>query len=152
GAARRDAGLIPLYVGSIKPNVGHTGGCSGLAGVFKALLCLEKGMLVPTYGVENINPSLTFAEWNLALPPHTMRWPSPGQRHVTVNSFGFGGANAHVILDDAYHYLTERGLVGNHNTTVHDDEGSESGISMGPATPSNGSIEYHDAKKLFVFS
>ncbi|PGH17660.1 hypothetical protein AJ79_01022 [Helicocarpus griseus UAMH5409] len=150
GASRVAAGLGPLYIGSIKPNVGHTEGCSGLAGVFKALVCLEKGMLVPTYGVKEINPKLKLAEWNLALPTHTMRWPTRGQRRISVNSFGFGGANAHVILDDAYHYLTNRGIVGNHTTTIHEDDGgSESGISVGPDTPFE---DVQSNKRLFVFS
>ncbi|KAL8903861.1 MAG: hypothetical protein Q9207_003659 [Kuettlingeria erythrocarpa] len=151
GASRSAAGLGPLYVGSIKPNVGHTEGCSGLAGVFKALVCLEKGMLVPTYGVERLNPKLKLADWNLALPPNPMKWPARGQRRASINSFGFGGANAHAIIDDAYHYLSERGLVGNHNTTVHeDDDGSDSGISTGSGTPEP--VDNQDSASLFVFS
>ncbi|KAK4224175.1 putative polyketide synthase [Podospora fimiseda] len=141
GAARTEAGLEPMYIGSIKPTVGHTEGCSGLAGVFKAIACLEHGMLVPTYGVGTINPKLKLQEWNLALPQEPTHWPSTGQRRISVNSFGFGGANAHAILDDAYHYLADRGLVGNHNTTVHEhdngsDDSTDSGVSsMGPGTP-----------------
>ncbi|KAL2755347.1 hypothetical protein ACRALDRAFT_1033350 [Sodiomyces alcalophilus JCM 7366] len=151
GAARTEAGLGPLYIGSIKPNVGHTEGCSGLAGIFKAVACLENGKLVPTYDVENINPKLKLDEWNLALPPETMRWPTRGQRRISVNSFGFGGANAHAILDDAYHYLSSRGLVGNHSTTAQEGDGdSEPGIGTGPAT----SISETEisTKRLFVFS
>jgi acyl transferase domain-containing protein len=45
-----------------------------------------------------------------------MPWPSEGQRRASVNSFGVGGANAHVILDDALHYLKAQGLKGIHNT------------------------------------
>ncbi|KAK2739800.1 Type I Iterative PKS [Onygenales sp. PD_40] len=151
GASRAAAGLGPLYIGSIKPNVGHTEGCSGLAGIFKAILCLEKGMLVPTYGVEELNPKLTLADWNLALPEHTMKWPSRRQRRISVNSFGFGGANAHAILDDAYHYLANRGIIGNHSTVVHEDDGnSESGISVGPGTPLNHDLP--NRKRLFLFS
>jgi acyl transferase domain-containing protein/NADPH:quinone reductase-like Zn-dependent oxidoreductase/NADP-dependent 3-hydroxy acid dehydrogenase YdfG len=146
GASRKAAGLGPLYVGSVKPTVGHTEGCSGLAGVFKAVVCLEKGMLVPTYGVERINPQLKLEEWNLELPKEVMEWPSSGQRRVSVNSFGFGGANAHVILDDAHHYLARRGLVGNHSTTVLRDD--DSAISIGSRTPPRD----NDAKQLFVFS
>ncbi|PSN59370.1 lovastatin nonaketide synthase [Corynespora cassiicola Philippines] len=153
GASRADANLGPLYVGSIKPTVGHTEGCSGLAGVFKAITCLERGMLVPTYGVGRLNPRLTLAEWNIALPSETMRWPEKGQRRISVNSFGFGGANAHVILDDAYHYLADRGLVGNHSTTLNetdDEAASDSGVSsMGSVTPSDEGIL---TKQLFVFS
>ena len=120
GAARRQAGKTPLYVGSIKPTVGHTEGCAGLAGVFKSILLLEKGMIVPTYGVERVNPKLKLGEWNLALPQQVVRWPTPGTRRISLNSFGFGGANSHIILDDAYHYLQERGLAGKHNTVVYD--------------------------------
>ncbi|KAK4160402.1 putative polyketide synthase [Cladorrhinum sp. PSN259] len=140
GAARTEAGLGPLYIGSIKPSVGHTEGCSGLAGIFKAIACLEHGMLVPTYGVGTVSPKLKLREWNLTLPQEPTRWPTPGQRRISVNSFGFGGANAHAILDDAYHYLTERSLVGNHNTTVFEndlmDGDTDSGVSSaGPGTP-----------------
>ncbi|KAF2839930.1 ketoacyl-synt-domain-containing protein [Patellaria atrata CBS 101060] len=150
GASRSAAGMGPLYVGSIKPSVGHTEGCSGLAGVFKALVCLEKGMLVPTYGVERINPKLKLSEWNIALPPTRMKWPTKGQRRVSINSFGFGGANAHAILDDAYHYLAERSLEGNHNTIVDEDDGSDSGVSVGPGTPMPECTQ--NSKRLFVFS
>ncbi|KAI0448681.1 lovastatin nonaketide synthase [Xylaria acuta] len=147
GAARRTAGKTPLYIGSIKPTVGHTEGCAGLAGVFKSILLLEKGMLVPTYGVARVNPKLKLSEWHLALPQDVIRWPSPGKRRVSVNSFGFGGANAHIILDDAYHYLQERGLAGNHNTVIHNSD-SDSGL---PATPVN-EFAHDSPKQLFLFS
>ena len=45
-------------------------------------------------------------------------WPTDGLRRASVNSFGFGGANAHVVLDDAYNYLRLRNLHGNHRTKV----------------------------------
>ncbi|EGX95949.1 Beta-ketoacyl synthase [Cordyceps militaris CM01] len=102
----------PVYVGSIKPTVGHTEGCAGLVGVFKAMLSLERGVLLPTAEVRTVNPRLRLADWNIALPPATMPWPAGAPRRVSVNSFGFGGANAHVILDGASAYLRERGLPG----------------------------------------
>lgn len=46
-----------------------------------------------------------------------MAWPASGLRRVSVNSFGFGGSNTHVVLDDAYHYLKDRRLSGNHCTS-----------------------------------
>ncbi|KAK0375860.1 PKSN polyketide synthase for alternapyrone biosynthesis protein [Colletotrichum limetticola] len=137
----------PLYVGSIKANVGHTEGCSGLAGVLKSVLCLEKGILVPTAGIEKVNPNLKLSEWKLALPLENMAWPSQGQRRISVNSFGFGGANAHVILDDAQNYLRNRGLQGNHTTTVSEDDSSESGISVGSDSP-----RQENVKRLFPLS
>ncbi|KAI6502246.1 Type I Iterative PKS [Pyricularia oryzae] len=133
GACRGPSDL-PLYVGSIKGNVAHTEGCSGLAGVLKAVMCLENGVMVPTVGVQKVNPKLKLDEWRLALVPETMPWPTPGQRRVSVNSFGFGGANAHAILDDAYHYLLDRGIKGNHCTVAFpqaDYSASDSGVSLG---------------------
>jgi len=123
-------------------------------------------MLVPTYGVENINPKLTLAEWNLTLPEQTMVWPGASNktRRISVNSFGFGGANAHVIMDDAYHYLLERGLEGNHSTVITpqahpqitelaDDSSSESGISVTtPPTLGDSQVISQRKKKLFVLS
>lgn len=146
GAARLQAGKPALQIGSIKPSVGHTEGCAGLAGVFKSILLLEKGMLVPTYGVRQTNPALKFSDWHLTLPESVTSWPTAGLRRISVNSFGFGGANAHVILDDAYHYFQERGLVGRHNTSLNQsDSGScfENSKSLEACKTSN---------KLFVFS
>ena len=142
--AQRGPSNDPLYIGSIKANVGHTEGCSGLAGVFKALLCLEQGTLVPTAGFEKLNPKLKLSDWRLALPLENMKWPRPELRRVSVNSFGFGGTNGHVIMDDAYHYLKERGLSGKHSTVIH-SEGNSSVVG----TPSSVSEKRN---KLFVFS
>lgn len=81
-------------MGSIKTNIGHTEGCSGLAGIIKTVLCLEKGVLPPNAGFENLNPKLQLAEWKIALPLTAMPWPRTGLRRASVNSFGYGGANA----------------------------------------------------------
>lgn len=153
----REAGQTPLYVGSIKSNIGHTEGCSGLAGVIKSVLCLEKGMLVPNAGFENLNPKLRLKDWNLALPMTTMAWPTSGLRRISVNSFGYGGSNAHIILDDAYHYLKSHHLIGNHSTVGDDDFGSDSGISMsGSSTPPSheeaDEVPISDNNKLIVLS
>jgi acyl transferase domain-containing protein len=50
-------------------------------------------------------------------PIAALTWPTPGLRRASVNSFGFGGANTHVVLDDAYNYLRLRNLQGRHVTT-----------------------------------
>lgn len=52
------------------------------------------------------------------VPADSIAWPSSGLRRVSVNSFGFGGSNTHVVLDDALHYLKSRGIVGNHSTVA----------------------------------
>jgi acyl transferase domain-containing protein/NADPH:quinone reductase-like Zn-dependent oxidoreductase len=89
---------------------------AGLAGVIKATLSLENAVLPGLVGFEKLNPKLLLQDWKLALPLETMPWPVKGLRRASVNSFGFGGANAHVILDDVYHYLESHGLRGRHRT------------------------------------
>ncbi|KAJ5247638.1 hypothetical protein N7468_002621 [Penicillium chermesinum] len=84
---RDDTQEPPLYVGSIKTIIGHTEGTAGLAAVLKASLALQHG--IPFYG-------------NLRILDEAQKWPerSPrAPRRASVNSFGFGGANAHAILE-----------------------------------------------------
>ncbi|PHH70644.1 hypothetical protein CDD80_5875 [Ophiocordyceps camponoti-rufipedis] len=109
----------PLYVGSVKANVGHLEGASGLVGVVKAILVLEKGIVPPNALFETMNPEIDAEFYNLEVPTKSIAWPTSGLRRVSVNSFGFGGANSHVILDDALHYLSSRALVGFHHTSPH---------------------------------
>ncbi|KAJ0311094.1 hypothetical protein COL516b_001797 [Colletotrichum fioriniae] len=130
GPSRRGT-QTPLYVGSVKTNIGHTEGSAGLAGVVKAVLAVEKGYIPANAGFETLNPKLRLDEWGLALPLETMPWPVSGLRRASINSFGFGGANAHVILDDAHHYLESRNLVGKHQTAVSVDGGTSASSESG---------------------
>jgi len=54
----------------------------------------------------------------MQIPTELLPWPTDGVRRASVNSFGYGGTNAHCIIDDAYHYLGQRGLQGAHNTVI----------------------------------
>ncbi|KAI8964847.1 hypothetical protein F5Y11DRAFT_57289 [Daldinia sp. FL1419] len=107
----------PLYVGSVKATVGHLEGASGLAGIVKSILILEKGVIPPNPLFEKMNPAIDANFYHTAVPTQMIVWPDAGLRRISVNSFGFGGANTHVILDDALHYLQQHNLVGNHHTT-----------------------------------
>ncbi|KAI1459907.1 hypothetical protein F4805DRAFT_35615 [Annulohypoxylon moriforme] len=107
----------PLYVGSVKANIGHLEGSSGLAGVLKSVLMLEKGIIPGNANFEKINPKIDVDFYHTKVPSENVSWPCEGLRRISVNSFGFGGTNVHVILDDAFHYLRERRLIGNHCTS-----------------------------------
>lgn len=92
----------PLYVGSIKTIVGHTEGTAGLAGIIKASLALQNKTIPPNMLFDNLNPNIERFYGNLQITTAAIPWPdvAPGQpRRASVNSFGFGGANAHVILE-----------------------------------------------------
>jgi acyl transferase domain-containing protein len=80
----------PIYVGSVKTNIGHLEGCAGLAGLIKATLVLERGLIPPLAGFEKANPRLRLKEWKIALPEKLTAWPTSGLRRVSVNSFGYG--------------------------------------------------------------
>ncbi|PLB39701.1 type I polyketide synthase [Aspergillus candidus] len=145
----------PLVVGSVKTNIGHTEGAAGLAGVIKAVLAVEQGVIPPLPEFKELNPKLRLDEWRLALPLTPTPWPTAGLRRASVNSFGFGGANAHVILDDAYHYLRSHGLKGMQRTVVPEkDDSSDSGLSI-PSDSSDADGEESTntpVPRLFVFS
>ena len=112
----RHAKSQPLYVGAVKSNIGHTEGASGLAGLIKTILILEKAIIPPNALFEKENPKIPSGDWNLGFPLHPIPWPSDSLRRASVSSFGFGGANAHVVLDDAFNFLRSRNLDGVHNS------------------------------------
>lgn len=106
----------PLYIGAVKSNIGHLEGASGLAGLIKSVLVLENGIIPPNIWFERVNPKIPVEDWGIDFPVQNTAWPTTGLRRASVNSFGFGGSNAHAVLDDAYHYLQARGLKGRHVT------------------------------------
>ncbi|RYN77143.1 Compactin diketide synthase [Alternaria tenuissima] len=106
----------PLYVGSVKSNIGHLEGASGMAGVIKAVLALEKAVIPPIAMFEKTNPAVDTEYLQLAFPKEPVPWPQTEIRRVSVSSFGYGGSNAHVILDDACNYLRSHGLKGLHQS------------------------------------
>jgi acyl transferase domain-containing protein len=117
GQRRPDGEEGKLYVGSVKTNIGHLEGASGLAGLIKAVLSIEKGIIPPNIWFENGNPAIDFDGWRIRIPTQAVPWPVPGIRRASVNSFGYGGTNGHIVIDDAYHYLQLRGLKGKHRTS-----------------------------------
>ncbi|MGE8066738.1 SDR family NAD(P)-dependent oxidoreductase [Pseudomonas sp. NPDC089569] len=88
----------PLLIGSIKSNIGHLEAASGVAGLMKALHCVTERQVPATIGIKNLNPRIPFADLNLNVATRNHALKPSGTLVVGVNSFGFGGANAHVIL------------------------------------------------------
>ncbi|KAL4993865.1 hypothetical protein BDV10DRAFT_189556 [Aspergillus recurvatus] len=91
-----------LHVGSIKTVIGHTEGAAGLAGLLKCSLALQHGIIPPNLLFNQINPEVEPYTSRLRLPTSVTPWPALPDgcpRRASVNSFGFGGTNAHVILE-----------------------------------------------------
>ncbi|MEU5758477.1 SDR family NAD(P)-dependent oxidoreductase [Nocardia sp. NPDC047648] len=92
----------PLPVGSVKNNIGHTEAAAGVAGVIKAALTLHHGVIAPQLRLDNPNPEIAFDELRVRIPLETEPLPNDdGRAAVAVNSFGYGGTNAHAILTRA---------------------------------------------------
>src|SRR5262249_27677433 len=92
----------PLTIGSVKTNLGHLETAAGIAGLVKAVLVLKHRQIPANLHFETPNPHIDFE--GLKLRVNTALEPFPevdGPRMVGVNSFGFGGANAHVIVEEA---------------------------------------------------
>lgn len=86
----------PLLVGSVKSNVGHSEASSGTCSIGKVILAMETGLIAPNIHLEKIRPGLTaLEEGRLKVVSEIEKLPGPV---VAVNSFGFGGGNAHLLL------------------------------------------------------
>jgi len=92
---------MPLPIGSIKTNLGHMEAASGLAGVLKAMLALEHDEIPASLHFDDPNPDIDFAGLNLEVCGRSRRLDRGATRLAGINSFGFGGTNAHVVIADA---------------------------------------------------
>ncbi|GAB3432930.1 type I polyketide synthase [Flindersiella endophytica] len=89
----------PILVGSVKTNIGHLEAAAGVAGVIKTALALKHGRIPAHLHLEEPNPAVPFDAFGLRVPVQLTEWPaSDGPRYAGVNSFGFGGTNAHAVL------------------------------------------------------
>ncbi|KAF8850340.1 BcPKS8, polyketide synthase [Acephala macrosclerotiorum] len=90
----------PLFLGSVKSNIGHLEAASGIISVIKTALMLERGFILPNYDFKKPNEAIPFSKWNLKVPISQRPWPRD-KRFASVNNFGFGGTNAHLVLEKA---------------------------------------------------
>ncbi|MDX2080082.1 MAG: SDR family NAD(P)-dependent oxidoreductase [Terrimicrobiaceae bacterium] len=91
----------PLPIGSVKTNIGHLETAAGLAGLVKACLVLRNRQIPPTLHFRSPSPHIDFDALRLRVPVALESLPDRGRpRYAGVNSFGFGGANTHVIVEE----------------------------------------------------
>ena len=89
-------------VGSVKTNIGHLEAAAGVAGLIKVALALKHGWLPPSLHFVEPNPRIPFADMPFAIQTDYAPWPaSDGRRLAGVSGFGFGGTNAHLVLESA---------------------------------------------------
>lgn len=101
--ALREAGTAGgrIAVGAVKANIGHLDAAAGLASVFKVLQVLRHGQVPPVANFAALNPLLADQDSPLYVPTETGEWSGPAPRRAGISSFGIGGTNAHLVVEEA---------------------------------------------------
>jgi acyl transferase domain-containing protein len=107
-----------LMIGAVKTNIGHSEAASGLSALIKGILTVERGIIPPTHGLVKPNPAIQWKDWKVTVPMVPSPFPNLPLKRVSINSFGYGGTNAHIVVESAdsllvqkqsYKYLTNKG-------------------------------------------
>ncbi|UKZ80175.1 Type I Iterative PKS [Trichoderma virens FT-333] len=123
----------PLIIGSIKSNLGHSEPAAGISGVLKAVLAIEHGVIPGNPTFITPNPKIDFEGCRVRAIRHKIPWPPAPFKRASVNSFGYGGSNVHVILEEPKVLLP--GWADRHcssyaeGASLFDDDEEEEGLS-----------------------
>ncbi|HEX4066371.1 MAG TPA: SDR family NAD(P)-dependent oxidoreductase [Acidobacteriaceae bacterium] len=99
--AERNVQPQSCVLGALKANLGHADVAAGVAGLIKAALAVQAGVIPPTLNFHRASPSLGLESGPFVVSSSSAPWPRPGERWAGVSSFGIGGTNVHVVISNA---------------------------------------------------
>ncbi|KAH7002677.1 hypothetical protein EDB80DRAFT_809883 [Ilyonectria destructans] len=100
-AIARCFGGAGVYLGAVKPNLGHSEGAAVITSLIKAVISLEHSTILPNIKFNTPNPAIPWDRVKLTVPVTPCPWPKDRAERISVNSYGIGGSNVHFILDSA---------------------------------------------------
>ncbi|HEX3371025.1 MAG TPA: beta-ketoacyl synthase N-terminal-like domain-containing protein, partial [Candidatus Acidoferrales bacterium] len=92
---------LPCLMGSVKANIGHLENASGMASLGKVLVCLQHDQIPGQLNFSELNPRISLAGTRMVIPRSLRSWPATPRRIAGISSFGFGGTNAHMVVEEA---------------------------------------------------
>ncbi|KAI0205864.1 hypothetical protein F4808DRAFT_447810 [Astrocystis sublimbata] len=116
----------PLLLGAAKASIGHSEAASGIFATMKAALMTENGQIPGVHGFKKLNPNIKDKEWNVEIVKDLMPWPEEFDvRRASVSSFGYGGTNAHLVVEaiESLCPWYEHGTPKNQATYTYDQGG-----------------------------
>ncbi|MBL4684188.1 MAG: acyltransferase domain-containing protein, partial [Nannocystaceae bacterium] len=96
-----DGGCARPFLGAVKANVGHLLTGAGAAALIKTVLAMDHAIVPPIANFENASPRLNLPQAPVTIPTEAVPWPTGRSRRAAVSGFGFGGTNAHILLEHA---------------------------------------------------
>jgi len=92
----------PLYIGSVKTNIGHLDSAAGIAGLMKIVLAVQHGLIPPQPNFDEPNPRIPWDQWPVQVPVEPTSWPTE-RKLAGVSAFGMSGTNVHLIVEEAFY-------------------------------------------------
>ncbi len=108
----------PLYIGSVKTNIGHLESAAGMAGFIKVLLAFQHKKIPAHLHLNTPNKFISWDTLNVKVPKTTIEWPSAKKRLAALSSFGFTGTNVHLIVEEGNTTIENKNTVSSEILTI----------------------------------
>lgn len=122
----------PLYIGSVKTNIGHLESAAGMASLIKTILAMQNQEIPQNLHFNSLNPHIPWEGLPLTVPDQRIPWAVAAPRLAGISGFGFSGTNAHIILEEAPGPLAGCGRFPDQNSHAEDGQACAQDLSSKP--------------------